>query len=139
MTEGHNEPVLARLHHLMTLREQVEALGQAGPWTPAADWRDADTHLELLLDVPGVDPQSLALHEDGQQITVSGERTAPDSLLRAERPGGPFSRTFTFPEAVYPDSGQASLAGGVLTVRFEKRCPTIDVESRDMAGRDAAP
>ncbi|SEJ00436.1 HSP20 family protein [Deinococcus reticulitermitis] len=133
MEEGHNEPVLARLHHLMALREQVETLGQTGPWVPAADWRDADTHLELLLDVPGVDPESLALHEDGQQVTVSGERPGPAQLLRAERPSGPFSRTFTFPEAVCPNSGQAHLGGGVLTVRFEKKCPTIDVESEEAA------
>lgn len=129
MKEGHTEPVLTRLHHLMTLREQVETLGQTGPWTPAADWRDLGTHLELLLDVPGVDPESLAMHEDGQQVTVSGERPEPALLLRAERPSGPFSRTFTFPEAVCPGSGQAGLAHGVLTVRFEKKCPTIDVES----------
>ena len=36
-----DKPVLARLQHLMTLREEVETLGRPGPWQPAADWQDA--------------------------------------------------------------------------------------------------
>ena len=126
--------MLARLQHLMTLREQVETLSDGGPWVPAADWRDVGTHLELLLDVPGVAPESLALAEEGQQVTVSGERTPPGRLLSSERPGGPFSRTFTFPQEVHPASGEASLAGGVLSIRFEKLHPTIDVDTFDLGG-----
>ncbi|WP_339095781.1 Hsp20/alpha crystallin family protein [Deinococcus sp. VB142] len=125
-------PVLARLQHLMTLREQVETLSDGGPWVPAADWRDVGTHLELLLDVPGVAPETLALAEEGQQVTVSGERTPPSQLLSSERPSGAFSRTFTFPQEVHPASGEASLAGGVLTIRFEKLHPTIDVDTFDV-------
>ena len=122
-----DKPVLARLQHLMTLREEVETLGQGGPWTPPADWQDAGTHLLLLLDVPGVLPDSLALQEEGGTVTVSGERPQPARLLSSERPGGTFSRALTFPDEVLPQTGEASLAAGVLTVRFEKKHPTIDV------------
>ncbi|MGX9686603.1 Hsp20/alpha crystallin family protein [Deinococcus wulumuqiensis] len=141
MSQSNNEagkPVLARLQHLMTLREEVEALAHDGPWTPAADWRDAGTHLELLLDVPGVDPASLALEEDGGQLTVSGERQDAAGegrpLLSRERPSGRFSRLLSFPEPVRPESGDATLAGGVLTVRFEKLHPTIDVTAHPAPG-----
>jgi len=126
-----NEPVLARLQHLMTLREEVETLGTGSPWTPPADWVDEDTHLLLLLDVPGVDPASLELEEEGPSVTVAGVRELPARTLSAERPGGPFTRTLHFPEPVVPQSGQAHLAGGVLQVRFEKRHPTIDVDSTE--------
>ncbi|MCP2013048.1 HSP20 family protein [Deinococcus sp. HSC-46F16] len=127
-----NEPVLARLQQLMTLREEVETLGTlGGPWTPPADWVDEDTHLRLLLDVPGVDPESLEMHEEGGAVTVAGRREAPARLLHGERPGGTFSRTLTFPEAVVPNSGEAQLAAGVLSVRFEKRHPTIEVATRE--------
>lgn len=122
-----NEPVLARLQHLMALREEVESLGTAGPWTPPADWVDEGTHLRLLLDVPGVDPDSLELHEEGDSVTVAGRRDLPDQALHAERPGGTFARTLAFPEPVVPQTGQATLNAGVLSVRFEKRHPTIDV------------
>lgn len=124
-----NEPVLKRLQQLMTIREGVENLGRPGPWHPNADWVDGGTHLLLLLDVPGVNPDSLALEEEGSTVTVSGERGGPDHLLQGERGSGVFSRTFTFPEEVLPQTGEANLAQGVLTVRFEKRHPTIDVSS----------
>lgn len=123
-----NEPVLARLQHLMTLREEVETLG-AGPWTPAADWADGDTHLTLYLDVPGIDPGRLEMHEDGGMLTVAGERPAPQGLLSAERPAGVFRRVLAFPREVLPQSGEAHIAGGVLTVRFQKKHPTIDVHA----------
>ncbi|MBB5233173.1 Hsp20/alpha crystallin family protein [Deinococcus budaensis] len=133
-----NEPVLARLQQLMTLREEVETLGAGGPWTPPADWVDGDRHLLLLLDVPGVDPDSLELQEEGRTLTVAGRRELPGRTLRAERPGGTFTRTLTFPEPVVPQSGQASLNAGVLSVRFEKRHPTIDVNATESgkAGQD---
>ncbi|ALW88724.1 Hsp20/alpha crystallin family protein [Deinococcus actinosclerus] len=125
-----NEPVLARLQHLMTLREEVESLAGVGPWTPAADWCDGDTHLELHLDVPGVQPGSLELLEEGDTVTVAGQRPEGTRLLHTERPSGTFRRTFTFPEPVMAQSGQATLSGGVLVVKFEKRHPTINVPVR---------
>lgn len=115
----------------MTLREEVETLGGAGVWTPPADWVDDQTHLLLLLDVPGVDPGSLELEEAGMDLTVAGRREVPERLLSSERPGGTFTRALRFPEPVLPQSGQASLSGGVLTVRFEKRHPTIDVDASE--------
>lgn len=124
-----NEPVLARLQHLMKLREEVETLGLGGPWTPPADWVDEGTHLLLLLDVPGVDPDRLELLEDGQTVTIAGSRERPIRTLSSERPGGIFTRTLPFPEPVLPQSGQASLSAGVLSIRFEKRHPTIDVNA----------
>ncbi|KQR40620.1 Hsp20/alpha crystallin family protein [Deinococcus sp. Leaf326] len=124
-----NKPVLSRLQHLMTLREEVETLSRGGRWVPAADWCDAGTHLELWVDVPGVTPETLTLSEEGRDVTVSGEREPLTRLISGDRPGGSFSLTLTFPEEVLPQSGQASLASGVLTVRFEKRYPTIDVRS----------
>lgn len=128
-----DKPVLARLQHLMTLREEVELLGRGGPWQPAADWQDAGTHLVLLLDVPNVDAESLSLSEEGNTLTVTGERVAPRRLLYSERPAGAFERTLTFPEEVVPQSGQANLSGGVLTVTFEKKHPTIDIAADDLS------
>ncbi len=115
----------------MNLREEVETLGLGGPWTPPADWVDEGTHLRLLLDVPGVDPETLELHTEGHSVTVAGRRESPERTLSAERPSGIFTRTLTFPEPVLPQSGQANLSAGVLSVRFEKRHPTIDVNASE--------
>ncbi|MFC4453421.1 Hsp20/alpha crystallin family protein [Deinococcus sonorensis] len=122
-----NEPVLTRLNNLMQLRQEVETLATTGPWEPAADWLDEGTHLVLMLDVPGVDPQRLELLEEGDEVTVAGERTTllHAEPLRRERPLGTFSRTMRFPEPVVSQSAQAQLGSGVLTVRFEKRQKTL--------------
>lgn len=125
-----NEPVLGRLQHLMTLREDVESLTSGGPWVPAADWYESDTHMTLCLDVPGVQPGSLELLEEDGTVTVTGERDVPERRLLAERPGGRFTRTLTFPLETVPQSGEAQLAGGVLQVHFEKRHPTIEITAR---------
>ena len=122
-----NEPVLSRLQQLMTIREGVENLGQPGPWHPAADWVDNGTHLLLLLDVPGVNIDTLTLEEQGDTVTITGERATPEHTLSTERPSGSFNRALTFPEEVLPQTGQASVKNGVLTVQFEKKHPTIDV------------
>ena len=121
-----NEPVLARLNTLMALREEVESIGSAFPWEPAADWLDQDTHLLLVMDVPGLSTEQLELSEEGGELTIAGERGPAHTgqLLSRERPEGRFVRTLTFPDAVVPGSAQASLSSGVLSVRFEKRRKT---------------
>lgn len=121
-----NEPVLARLNNLMALREEVEQLGTAFPWEPAADWHDVGTHLLLVMDVPGLDADQLELLEEDGELTVAGERgeAQEGELLSRERPGGRFSRTLTFPVPVRAGSAEASLSGGVLKVRFEKQRKT---------------
>ncbi|WP_407570651.1 Hsp20/alpha crystallin family protein [Deinococcus altitudinis] len=121
-----NEPVLARLNNLMALREEVEQLGTAFPWEPAADWHDLGTHLLLVMDVPGLDAEHLELLEEGDDLTIAGERgeVLDGELLSRERPGGRFVRTLNFPVAVRAGSAEASLSGGVLKVRFEKQRKT---------------
>ncbi|MBB5375241.1 HSP20 family protein [Deinococcus metalli] len=132
-----NEPVLARLQQLMTLREEVETLGSGGPWIPAADWTDEDTHLILHLDIPGVSADSLELLEEGSTVTVSGERPALARLIGGDRPAGAFRRSFTFPQDVLPQTGEAQLRHGILSVRFQKRHPTIDVHAEDLDAHPA--
>ncbi|ADV67535.1 Hsp20/alpha crystallin family protein [Deinococcus maricopensis] len=125
-----NEPALARLNHLMRIREEVETLSEHGPWTPPADWVDNGTHLTLVMDVPGVDADSLSVQDDnGETVTVRGERAPLDldgEAVQVERPGGVFTRDLTPPSEVVPGTGAASLRAGVLMITFEKRHKTID-------------
>ncbi|MDO4263468.1 MAG: Hsp20/alpha crystallin family protein [Deinococcus sp.] len=140
-----NEPTLARLQQLMTVREEAEGLlgqGEARGFVPAADWLDSGSHLTLLLDVPAVEAGSLEMEEDGDRLTVAGARTrlppGAGRLLLSERRGGAFSRTLVFPEAVVPGSGEASLEAGVLRVCFTKLHPTIDAAYRELGTGEQA-
>ena len=130
-----DKPVLARLNRVMQLREEVETLASGGPYAPDADWLSSGTHLTLVTDVPGCLPESLTLEDDGEAVTLSGERSdLPDDqeALYRERRTGRFTRRLPFPVAVVPQSGEASLVAGVLSVRFEKVHKTIEAhpESR---------
>ncbi len=121
----------------MTVREEAEGVLDAGTeygFAPAADWRDEGAHLTLLLDIPGVEASTLELQEDGDQLTISGQRRAEEAgrPLLSERRTGPFTRTLQFPEAVRAGSGEASLHAGVLRVRFDKLHPTIDALYREV-------
>ncbi len=122
----------------MTVREETEALGQgdARGFTPAADWLDEGASLTLLLDVPGVEADSLEMAEDGDHLTVAGVRASlpPEAgrLLQSERRAGAFTRSLTFPEPVVAGSGEASLNAGILRVRFAKQHPTIDATYREL-------
>ncbi len=126
-----DKPVLARLHKVMQLREEVETVTFGGPYLPDADWLDSGTHLTLIADVPGCPLDSLVLEDDGEAVTLSGERNAlpgDQEIMHRERRTGRFSRRLPFPEAVVKESGEASLVSGVLSVRFEKVHKTIQAQ-----------
>lgn len=129
MDSGIREPVLARIHKVMQLREEVETLGVGGEYQPAADWQDDGEYLTLLLDVPGCTAETLHLEHEEDAVTVSGKRSEAQSrLVHRERRTGAFSRRLPFPESVVVESAQAGLQAGVLSVRFEKVHKTIDVD-----------
>ncbi|WP_161882754.1 Hsp20/alpha crystallin family protein [Deinococcus alpinitundrae] len=129
-----DKPVLARLNRVMELREEVETLASGGPYTLDADWLSSGTHLTLVADVPGCLPESLTLEDDGEAVTLSGERSAlPDDqdALHRERRTGRFTRRLPFPVPVLAQSGEASLVAGVLSVRFEKVNKTIEAHTEE--------
>ncbi|MBB6096734.1 HSP20 family protein [Deinobacterium chartae] len=124
-----NELSLERLNTLMKLRQEVENLEVGGPWSPAADWLETDTHLILLMDLPGVDPESLEVEESEEGLTLAGAREQLDlegEVLGRERPQGSFTRSLELPREIVPGSGEARLRNGVLVLRLEKRHKTIN-------------
>ncbi len=79
----------------------------------------------LKAEVPGIDPKSLDLDVNGDQVKISGERKAdvPSEGVvchRAEREIGKFTRSFRLPYEV--DSGKviAKCSGGILTVSLPR-------------------
>lgn len=115
---------------LEELREQVERVTMPAPgWAPAADWFASDDELVLILDVPGVNVEELEVGREVDAVIVAGQRSDDLNGMRlyGDRPLGAFRRVLSFPEPVEDGVGQATLAGGVLTLRFRKRNVTIDV------------
>jgi HSP20 family protein len=126
------KPTLHRLQELMELRQQVETLETGTHWQPAADWLEGESHLALVLDLPGVSLDSLQITEDERGVQLSGERSNIDfvgEFLQQERPTNNFSRRLELPVEVRENSSHATLKNGVLLIVWEKLERTIDVES----------
>ncbi|MGI5483639.1 Hsp20/alpha crystallin family protein [Streptomyces lavendofoliae] len=88
---------------------------------PMDAYREGDTFV-VLLDLPGVTPESIDLDVERNVLTVRAERrTAPDGdveMVVAERPAGTFSRRLFLGEALDTDRIQASYDAGVLALRI---------------------
>jgi HSP20 family protein len=107
-----------------TLFEQTDG-AHAQRWVPAMDLIEADDHLVLRADLPGLAEDDVSIEIQDNALTISGERKAESeerdgSWYRVERAFGRFSRTLTLPEGVDPDAINAEFDKGVLEVRIPK-------------------
>lgn len=106
------------------LVEQV--FGQANDWasawrTPASLW-EAEDHLHLEIDAPGVAKDAVDVTFDKGVLTVKLERPQPEDrkYYHNERTFGSVSRSVTLPDTVDPESIEAQLNDGVLRVSIAK-------------------
>jgi HSP20 family protein len=104
---------------------QIEQqLGQFAPSFEIKETRDA---YQFKADLPGVADEDLEIALAGNRLTVSGRREAEqvsddsDRFYAYERTYGSFSRSFTLPEEIDPESVTASLDNGVLTIMLPKK------------------
>jgi len=89
------------------------------PWMPMDAYRRGD-HVEVLFDLPGVDPGSIDLTVEKNVLTVKAERRHwPEEgveVLARERTQGTFSRQVLLGEALDADGIRADYDQGVLRV-----------------------
>jgi HSP20 family protein len=108
------------------LFERLTTLGRperpaGGEWVPSVDVYECDGCLRVVVEVPGLQPDSLRVTYREGELTVSGERrdrrpSGVTGFLCMERPHGRFTRTVTLDVSLDVRQAQARLAGGVLTV-----------------------
>lgn len=94
---------------------------QSGPRT---NLYDADDHLEMQIEVPGIDREDLNIRIQGNYLEISGARKsdAPQgySAHRLERGTTSFTRSFTLPSEVNTNKVVAKLANGLLALTLPK-------------------
>ena len=120
LTEPH-APWLRDLNRLFT------GEGAVASFIPPADVLVGADGVTVYMDVPGLSADSLEIELDNDVLTVRGERPFPYStdggeaaVRRIERRFGRFERSLRVPRGLDPDSVQAELADGVLTLRIPK-------------------
>lgn len=120
------------------LREEMDRLFEDffGDWpTPAWDlwgvqtfpalniW-ETDDALYAEAEVPGMKMEDLEVLVVGNELTIKGERKAPQqegvTFHRQERGVGSFTRTIRLPVEIDADRVEATLENGVLTITLPK-------------------
>lgn len=94
-------------------------------WIPAMDLVEDDGTYVLRADLPGVSEKDVSVELHENVLTIAGERSREHELTkpgyrRIERATGAFRRSLTLPEGIDPESIDATVQDGVLTVRIPK-------------------
>ncbi len=105
-----------------------------GDWLPSVDVFECRGTLTVVVEVPGLAPDSLHVACNNGQLVVSGERRerrAPGTaaFLCMERPHGRFTRTILLDSPVDVPQSAARLQGGILTITLPRL--------KDRRGREA--
>lgn len=88
---------------------------------PRVQMRNAGDGLELMAEMPGIDPSNVSVRVENDVVTISGEQHAQE-----QREGGQaeryvrFYREIALPDGVDTEQAQASHRHGVLTIRFPR-------------------
>ncbi|WAC67165.1 Hsp20/alpha crystallin family protein [Agrococcus sp. SL85] len=110
---------------------------RSASWMPMDLYRAGDRYV-VHVDLPGVDPGSIALDVDASTLTIQAERTlgAADGAqwLAQERPAGRYVRQLSLGSDIDQDAIHAAYEHGVLTLTIpvaERAKPRrIQVEHR---------
>jgi HSP20 family protein len=121
----HVEAQLDRL--AAAIERQAPASGPNTPstaWTPRACTWHGESHLEIVLEVPGVTRADLEIGVEDRTLVVRGRRPTPwgarTTQVTTEMPVGAFMRTFVLPVRVEPQDVAARLADGLLAIRIQR-------------------
>lgn len=108
-----------------SLRRPWAAAPSAGVY-PLVNIDEDENSVVVEALVPGVTAESLDISVLGNEMTISGEKPAPNGSVKAEafhrseRGTGRFVRTFDLPVPVDEGNVKAGLKNGVLTVTLAK-------------------
>ena len=94
-------------------------------WAPNVDVYETDTEYVAIIELAGVDPESVTIEIEREAVAITGERasTTPvgcSDYLQLEIPFGAFERVLLFPSGVEASDATANFDDGMLTVRLPK-------------------
>lgn len=128
-----------RLFQETIARQRGEEELELGQWSPAVDIYETGERIVLRADLPGLEQSEIEVRVDDNTLTLRGDRKAPadvkpEDFHRAERPHGPFLRSFSLPQNVDQGGVRATHKNGVLEIvlprKREAKATSIRVDVR---------
>jgi HSP20 family protein len=95
-------------------------------WLPALEVEDTKDALLIRAEIPGMEKEDIEVSVHGDVLTLKGEKKQGNDAkekgaVRTERYYGAFSRSFTLPSTVDPETVKAAYRNGVLELALSKR------------------
>lgn len=92
---------------------------------PRVDIRDAEDHLAMTFEVPGMKKEDIKVSVKEGLLTVAGQREVSreennEMYVRREIQSGGFSRQFSLPKTVRTDDVSAEYKNGILEIKLAK-------------------
>ncbi|MFW5823600.1 MAG: Hsp20/alpha crystallin family protein [Marinobacter sp.] len=120
-------------------RGESKDLFRRSDWAPAVDIKENKESFVIDAELPGMEKDDVKVTVHEGVLTIQGERkqeeeTGDDKHHRVERVYGSFTRRFTLPDNVDPDSVRAKFKNGILSLTLNKVEPVeprsieVDVE-----------
>lgn len=93
-------------------------------FVPRVDISETNTHVKVVADVPGIDPDDIDIEVENNRMVIRGKterQSEPNERpYRYERTYGEFMREFSLPSDVGKEGIKASYKDGILTVTLPK-------------------
>ena len=102
---------------------QSPLITEGAGWAPLVDIEEQDDAYVLEAELPGVKREDVSIEVAGNELSVTGEikeKERKGALRRRTRRTGRFEYRVVLPEPPDPEGIDATLEGGVLTVRVPK-------------------
>ena len=94
---------------------------------PFSLYTNKENHL-VQLSLPGVEPQSIEVFVERNQLVVHAKRALPEGrLLVGEIPAEKIEKRFSLSSGADPSNIQAAYSNGQLSITIAKRSKRIDV------------
>ena len=115
---------MGELVHRLSVLDRADCL-PGSEWSPAVDVFEARDRLVVVIEVPGLAPESLRVVFRERELVLAGERRARrpgpgTTFLCLERPHGRFERAIPLEGPVDVARARATVAGGLLTVTLPR-------------------
>ena len=95
-------------------------------WSPRVDVFETDKAVEVLADLPGVDPKEVEITIENGELTIKGEKKEEHeekgkNFQKTERFVGSFFRQITLPSGADEHKVSATSANGTITISIPKK------------------